>query len=49
VIEQAKGILISEHGIDADEAFHLLQGMSERTNIKLREVARRLVAERSGV
>jgi hypothetical protein len=46
VIEQAKGILIGERGITADEAFEILRGLSQRANTKLREVAARLVADR---
>jgi transcriptional regulator with GAF, ATPase, and Fis domain len=43
VIEQAKGILIADHGIDADEAFAMLVRLSQRTNTKVRDVAQRLV------
>jgi GAF domain-containing protein len=48
VIEQAKGILMSDKRIDADEAFHQLTQLSQHTNMKLRDVARRLVQERTG-
>jgi GAF domain-containing protein len=44
VIEQAKGILIGAQGIDEDEAFGLLVRASQRENIKLRDIARRIVA-----
>jgi GAF domain-containing protein len=44
VIEQAKGILMGSQGCDADAAFRLLVRASQRENVKLREVARRLVA-----
>ncbi len=44
VIEQAKGVLIALHGIDADEAFQALRRESQRTNTKLREVAGQLVS-----
>jgi hypothetical protein len=47
VIEQAKGILISEEGVDADRAFELLREISNQQNVKLHEVAQRLVDERS--
>jgi GAF domain-containing protein len=43
VIEQAKGILIGAQGIDETDAFDLLVRASQRENIKLREVARRIV------
>jgi GAF domain-containing protein len=43
VIEQAKGILMAERGCDADTAFDLLRAASQRENVKLREVAQRLV------
>ena len=45
-IEQAKGILIAERGIDADEAFQVLSDHSQRTNVKLAVVAARLVMDR---
>lgn len=47
VIEQAKGILMARSpGIDADQAFNLLKGDSQRKNVKLRVVAKRTVDER---
>ncbi|MBT2273412.1 MULTISPECIES: GAF and ANTAR domain-containing protein [Rhodococcus] len=42
-IEQAKGVLIAIHGIDAEEAFSRLVQQSQHTNVKLHEVARMLV------
>jgi ANTAR domain/GAF domain len=48
VIEQAKGMVMAEHQITADDAFALLTSLSQRTNRKLREVARELVERRSG-
>ncbi|HEU0130365.1 MAG TPA: GAF and ANTAR domain-containing protein [Mycobacteriales bacterium] len=42
-IEQAKGILMGERGCDADAAFEMLRAASQRQNVKLREVAQRLV------
>ena len=45
VIEQAKGVLMSTHGIDADEAFDLLRQHSQTTNRKLREVAVDVLAD----
>jgi GAF domain-containing protein len=43
VIDQARGILMATHGIDAHQAFALLARESQNTNVKLREVAARLV------
>ena len=43
VIDQAKGIVMARLGCSADEAFRRLSVMSQRSNIKLREVARMLV------
>jgi GAF domain-containing protein len=47
VIEQAKGILIGDKRVSADEAFALLVRMSQNANVKVRDVAQRLVDERS--
>ncbi|MDQ1701827.1 MAG: hypothetical protein QOF57_1079 [Frankiaceae bacterium] len=43
VIEQAKGILMVLHGLDADAAFGLLTQQSQRSHRKLREVAESIV------
>ncbi|OLT35017.1 histidine kinase [Rhodococcus sp. CUA-806] len=43
-IEQAKGILMATHRIDADTAFIRLAEMSQHTNRKLRDVAAEFVA-----
>jgi AmiR/NasT family two-component response regulator len=43
VIEQAKGILMVERNCGDDAAFDLLRTASQRENVKLRDVARRLV------
>ena len=48
VIEQAKGMLMAEHRIDADEAFARLTQLSQHARMKLRDVARRFVDERTG-
>lgn len=48
VIDQAKGILIARHHCTPDEAFAVLVRTSRNHNIKLREVARRLVEQLSG-
>lgn len=46
-IEQAKGILMATHRIDADAAFIRLVEMSQHTNRKLRDVAADFVAAAS--
>ena len=43
VIEQAKGVLMLAQGVDADEAFMLLRAHSQDSNIKVRDLAERLV------
>lgn len=48
VIERAKGILMAQRGCTAEEAFALLRAASQRDNVKLREVAERLVAASTG-
>lgn len=47
VIEQAKGILMADKRISDEEAFEQLAKLSQNTNMKLRDVARRLVRERA--
>lgn len=42
-IDQAKGVLMAAHGVDADEAFARLVAESQQHNTKLREVARNLL------
>jgi GAF domain-containing protein len=44
VIEQAKGILMERYKITAEQAFTLLTHASQRSNVKLRDVAEELVA-----
>jgi GAF domain-containing protein len=44
VIDQAKGMLMSRHGLDADQAFAVLTRFSQQENRKLRDVAADLVA-----
>jgi len=41
-IGQAKGILMTQHGIDADRAFDLLRRVSQHRNEKLRDVAQQI-------
>jgi len=43
VIEQAKGVLMAQHGVDAQGAFDRLRSQSQNTNIKLRDIAREIV------
>jgi GAF domain-containing protein len=42
-IEQAKGVLMGSQRCGPDEAFELLTRASQRENVKLREIARRIV------
>jgi hypothetical protein len=42
-IEQAKGIIMATLGVDADDAFGLLKKSSQDANIKLRDLAQRLL------
>jgi hypothetical protein len=44
IIGQAKGILMHQRGIDAEEAFEVLRGMSQRLNTKVAELAAALCA-----
>jgi GAF domain-containing protein len=48
VIEQAKGILAARDHCTTDEAFRALSRMSQRTHVKLREIATRLVTSAVG-
>jgi AmiR/NasT family two-component response regulator len=41
-------MLMAEHRIDADEAFARLTQLSQHARMKLRDVARRVVDERTG-
>jgi GAF domain-containing protein len=43
-IEQAKGILTAQRGCSPEDAFALLRAASQRENVKLRQVAERIVA-----
>ncbi len=45
VIEQAKGVLMARHGVDADGAFAMLSTRSQHENRKLRAIAEEVVAE----
>lgn len=49
IIEQAKGMLMAQSpSLDADAAFDLLRRASQRENVKLREIAQRMV-DRKGI
>ena len=43
VIEQAKGILMSRQGVNADDAFELLRDHSQRSGRKVGDVAQAIV------
>jgi PAS domain-containing protein len=43
VIEQAKGALMLAYGLDSDQAFSMLRWWSRNHNVKVRELAARLV------
>ncbi|MFA9445555.1 ANTAR domain-containing protein [Egicoccus sp. AB-alg6-2] len=43
IIGQAKGLLMARHRVDADEAFDMLRSTSQRGNMKLREVAAKVI------
>lgn len=45
VIGQAKGILMAQHGVSEEEAFRQLVEVSQRFNVKLREVATKLTED----
>jgi GAF domain-containing protein len=45
IIEQAKGMLMAAQGSDENEAFELLVQASQRENVKVRDVAQRIVDE----
>ena len=47
VIEQAKGVIMSAQAKTADEAFKILVAKSQLENIKLREIAKRIVEDAS--
>jgi hypothetical protein len=43
VIDQAKGVLIAQHGCTPDQAFAMLAEASQRLNRKLRDIAEGIV------
>jgi hypothetical protein len=44
-IEQAKGVLMYVYRVSAEQAFRVLQWRSQETNVKLRALARQLLAD----
>jgi hypothetical protein len=44
VTERAKGILMERHGVDEQQAFHLIREESRRTNTKMVDVAMSILA-----
>jgi GAF domain-containing protein len=48
VIEQAKGVLMAQRHVDADQAFDILREASQRYNRKLRDIAEGIVASTQG-
>jgi AmiR/NasT family two-component response regulator len=47
-IEQAKGILMAQHGCTPDEAFQMISEAAQRDNRKVRELAESIVASAQG-
>ncbi|MGH2806023.1 MAG: ANTAR domain-containing response regulator [Actinomycetota bacterium] len=45
IIGEAKGILMAQEGVSEDEAFDMLTRLSQNTNIKLRDIAQKIVDE----
>jgi GAF domain-containing protein len=45
VIGEAKGILMASEGVSEDEAFEMLKRVSQNQNVKLREIAQKVVDE----
>jgi hypothetical protein len=48
IVDQAKGILMHALGCSADEALERMRGVSQRSNIRATEVARRVIDAHSG-
>jgi response regulator NasT len=44
ITERAKGILMERHGVDEQQAFHMLRDQARRTNRKIVDVAESVVA-----
>lgn len=45
MIEQAKGIIMAQSGCGEAEAFDMLRRASQRSNVPVRELAARIVAQ----
>ena len=45
VIEQAKGVIVAQQGCGPDEAFELLRRVSQHSNVKVHELAARIVEQ----
>jgi GAF domain-containing protein len=45
VIEQAKGVIVNAQGITPEDAFKILVAQSQHENVKLRDIAARIVRE----
>ena len=43
VIEQAKGVIMAQSGCTAEEAFGMLRSASQRTNVRIRDLAGEIV------
>lgn len=48
IIEQAKGLLMGREAISADEAFLALRTASQRSNLKIRDLAHQIMAAATG-
>lgn len=49
VIEEAKGMLMQDFNLSAEQAFGVLKTLSQETNVKLRELAGHIVSELAGI
>ena len=49
MIGQAKGILMERENVSDEEAFAMLRTISQNANVKLRDVAQRLIEERGSI
>ncbi|MFV9635227.1 GAF and ANTAR domain-containing protein [Mycobacterium neumannii] len=48
-IGQAKGIIMERYGVDEVRAFEMLKQLSQDSNVKLADVAQRVIETRSGI
>lgn len=49
VIEQAKGVVAQANGVSVDEAFTLIRTYARNHNVRLTDLARRVVTDRAGL